>query len=71
MKFNEEQLRAQVEHLMLDYRLNYLKIKIDNVRMQMGLASSDEERRTLGQQYVKLSAMRAEIADRVGKSIIV
>ena len=56
---------------MLDYRLNYLKIKIDNVRRQMGLASSDEERRTLGQQYVKLSAMRAEIVDRVGKSIIV
>lgn len=71
LKFNEEQLRAQVEHLMLDYRLNYLKIKIDNVRRQMGLASSDEERSTLGQQYVKLSAMRAEIADRVGKSIIV
>ena len=71
LKFNEEQLRAQVEHLMLDYRLNYLKIKIDNVRRQMGLASSDEERRTLGQQYMKLSAMRAEIADRVGKSIIV
>ena len=68
---SEDQLKTKVEHLLLDYRLNYLKLKIDSVRRQMPQAATPDEKRQLAEQFVKLSTMRAEIAKRVGKSIIV
>ncbi|MBQ4296125.1 MAG: DNA primase [Prevotella sp.] len=71
IKMEEERLRAQVEHLLLDYRLDILKNRMDTLRKEYMAAGSDEQRLLLLDEVKKLQEMRTMIAKRLGKSIII
>ena len=71
IKMEEERLRAQVEHLLLDYRLDILKNRMDTLRKEYLAAESDEQRLLLLDEVKKLQEMRTVIAKRLGKSIII
>ncbi len=71
IKMEEERLRAQVEHLLLDYRLDILKNRRDTLREEFMAAGSDEQRLLLLDEVKKLQEMRTMIAKRLGKSIII
>ena len=71
IKMEEERLRAQVEHLLLDYRLDILKNRMDTLRKEFMAAGSDEQRLLLLDEVKKLQEMRTMIAKRLGKSIII
>ena len=71
IKMEEERLRAQVEHLLLDYRLDILKNRMDTLRKEYLAADSDEQRLLLLDEVKKLQEMRTMIAKRLGKSIII
>ena len=71
IKMEEERLRAQVEHLLLDYRLDILKNRMDTLRKEYLAADSDEQRLLLLDEVKKLQEMRTVIAKRLGKSIII
>ena len=70
LKLEEERLRAQVEHILLDYRMNMLKNRGDDLRIKFSAATSDEERKALMEETKRLQDLRSEIAKRTGKSII-
>ena len=63
-------LRAQVEHLLLEYRMVILKSRIEQLGKQLATAGDDDKERLLT-EMMQLTAMRQEIAKRLGKSIIV
>ncbi|MBO4850592.1 MAG: DNA primase [Prevotella sp.] len=71
VKMEEERLRAQVEHLLLDYRLDILKNRMNAIRIEYAAAGSDERRVQLLDEVKKLQEMRSVIAKRLGKSIII
>ena len=58
-------------HLLLDYRDRLIKARMDDVRKNMKAAESDEDRKKLMDETMRLVAMRAEIAKRLGKSVFV
>ena len=70
LKLEEERLRAQVEHILLDYRMNMVLIRGDALRKKMLVATTDEERKEVMEETKRLQDMRSEIAKRTGKSII-
>ena len=70
VKEGEEMLRAQVEHLLLEYRMVILKSRIEQLGAQLATAG-DEDKERLLTEMMQLTAMRQEIAKRLGKSIIV
>ncbi len=71
LQLGEERLRSQVLHLLLDYRDRLIKARMDDVRKSMKAAESDEDRKKLMDETMRLVAMRAEIAKRLGKSVFV
>ena len=71
LQLGEERLRSQVLHLLLDYRDRLIKARMDDVRKNMKAAESDEDRKKLMDETMRLVAMRAEIAKRLGKSVFV
>jgi len=71
IKMEEERLRAQVEHLLLDFRMDILKNRMDTLRKEYMAAGSDEQRLLLLDEVKKLQEMRTVIAKRLGKSIII
>ncbi len=71
LQLGEERLRSQVLHLLLDYRDRLIKARMDEVRKSMKAAESDEDRKKLMDETMRLVAMRAEIAKRLGKSVFV
>ena len=71
LKMEEERLRVQVEHLLLDYRFDMIKNRMAALRSSLATASSDEERNDLMKEMVHMQNMRSEIAKRTGISIIV
>ena len=68
---SEESLRNQVEHLLLDYRMTIIKVKMDDIRQRMATARDDEERNQLMAENLQLMEMRSRMAKMVGKSIVI
>ena len=71
VRMNDETLRSQVEHVLLDYRMAIVKSREEVLRQQLALANSSEEKREILAEMSNLLAMRKEIARMVGKSIII
>ena len=71
LQLGEERLRGQVLHLLLDYRDRLIKARMDEVRKNMAAAESEEDRKKLMDETIKLVSLRAEIAKRLGKSVFV
>ena len=71
VRTGEETLRAQVEHVLLDYRLAIVKSRVEQLRQQLALAADEEEKAKIMEEMMQLMAMRKEFARLVGKSIII
>ena len=71
VRVGEETLRAQVEHVLLDYRLAIVKNRVEQLRQQLALATNEEEKVKIMEEMMQLMAMRKEFARMVGKSIII
>ena len=69
MRQEEDSLQSRVMHLLLDYRMNYVKQRMQQIKQQMPLAN-DSQRAELQKEWMALIAVRQEIAKRVGHSII-
>lgn len=70
MKVEEEDLRNQVSHLLLDFRMLILQRRIDEVRRQVAGMTEGEQRQEMMSEMLQLMNMRSEIAKRLGKSIV-
>ncbi len=71
VRTNDEALRSQVMHLLLEYRMNILKRRIDSLIPQLLHSSDDEEKNRLREELHQLQEMRQAMAKRAGKSIMV
>ena len=71
VRTNDEALRSQVMHLLLEYRMNILKRRIDSLIPQLLHSSDDEEKNRLREELRQLQEMRQAMAKRAGKSIMV
>lgn len=70
MRQEDDSLQSRVLHLLLDYRMIYVKNRLGELKQLLPKAP-ESERATLQQEWMKLLAIRQEIARRVGHSIIV
>lgn len=70
MRQEEDSLQSRIVHLLLDYRMTFVKNRLEQVKQLLPKAS-ESERATLQQEWMKLLAIRQEIARRVGHSILV
>ena len=64
-------LRNQAEHLVLDFRMEYVSRRMDEVRRGISMAAADAERTAqLMAEYKDLQAIRNAIAKELGNDII-
>ena len=72
MRKEENSLQNHVEHLILDFRLNYVDSHMKDVQRQIILNASDPERMVqLMQQYKELQEVRNQLAKKLGSNILV
>jgi DNA primase len=72
MKEEKGSLCNHVEHLILDFRLNYVDNHMKDLQRQIILAANDSERMLkLMQEYKDLQDIRNQMAKRLGSNIIV
>ena len=70
MRQEEDSLQSRVVHLLVDYRMTLVKTRLGQLKQLLPMAS-ESERAALQQEWMKLLAIRQEIARRVGHSILV
>lgn len=70
-KISIETLREQTQHLVLDFRKEYVDERLNALRTEIGLACSDHDKMTklLG-EYQKLQAVRNAIARKLGSNVL-
>jgi len=67
-----EALRIQVEHLLTDFRMDYVEKHLKDLQAQMAQAASDMEKlKALMSEYRDLQNMRNQLARKLGSNIIV
>ncbi len=72
MRKEENSLQNHIEHLILDFRLNYVDSHMKDVQRQIILNASDPERMVqLMQQYKDLQEVRNQLAKKLGSNILV
>ena len=72
MRKEENSLQNHIEHLILDFRLNYVDSHMKDVQRQIILNASDPERMVqLMQQYKELQEVRNQLAKKLGSNILV
>ncbi len=72
LRTGEEVLREQVIHLVLDFRMDYVKGKLKDLQMQIARCKGDDERLTsLIKEYQETQTLRNAIAKELGSEIIV
>ena len=72
MREEENSLRNHVEHLILDFRLDYVDTHMKDLQRQIILAANDLPRMTkLMEQYKELQEIRNQMAKKLGSNIIV
>lgn len=68
---DDDSLRNQAEHLVLDFRMEYVSRRMDEVRRGISTAAGDAERTAqLMAEYKDLQAIRNAIAKELGNDII-
>lgn len=70
VKDDEESLRNRVEHLMLDFRRDYVEKHLVAIKAQIAQAHGDRQMALMG-EYQKLIAQRNKLAKELGSNIIV
>ena len=72
IKAEEGTLQNHVEHLILDFRLNYVDTHMKDLQRQIILAAGDAERMMkLMKEYKELQEVRNQMAKKLGSNIIV
>lgn len=72
VKHKEEGLRQQVQHLILDFRMDIVKQHLKDIQQQLRQAGADMERiKSLLQEYKDAQQIRDVLAKRIGNDIIV
>ena len=68
---DETRLREQVQHLILDYRRDYVEKQLNALQQQITLHANDSEKMaTLLPEYTQLQKMRNLLAKKLGTNII-
>ena len=70
VKDDEESLRNRVEHLMLDFRRDYVEKHLVAIKAQIAQAHGDRQMALIA-EYQKLIAQRNKLAKELGSNIIV
>ena len=72
MTMTPELLRDKIEHLLLDYRNEYVTAEIKRITAEIAAAQGDMNQRltALMQELQKVQQMRALIAKRIGSSVL-
>ena len=70
VKDDEESLRNRVEHLMLDFRRDYVENHLVAIKAQIAQAHGDQQMALMA-EYQKLIAQRNKLAKELGSNIIV
>lgn len=69
---DEDSLRNRVVHMVLDFRMDYVKMRLNQLRQEMALAASDIEKlMPLMKEYKDVQNLRNRIAKELGNEIIV
>ena len=69
MSYDSDRLKAQLDHLLLDVRFEYVENKISYVRQEMGICSNDKEKyMDLIAELQRFQKMRTAIAKKLGRS---
>ena len=72
VKHDEETLRNQVEHLVLDFRKEYVQQRLSILKQQIALSANDMERmRQLMEEYKEIQSMRNTIARELGNEVMI
>jgi len=71
MKTTEDDLRNRVNHLLLDFRTEYVRNKMDDLRKQMTAAGEGDRLMQLMQEYKEAQDMLRLLAQKTGKNIMV
>ena len=72
VKHDEETLRNQVEHLVLDFRKEYVQQRLSILKQQIALSANDMERmRQLMEEYKDIQSMRNTIARELGNEVMI
>lgn len=72
VKRDEDTLRNQVIHLILDFRLDYVEHKMEDLKREITQASGDTEKMmSLMAEYKDMQGIRNSIAKELGSEIIV
>lgn len=67
-----DNLRRQLEHLLDDFRMDYLEQRLKDIQRQIATAANDAElTMKLLQEYKEVHEMRSKLAARLGSNIIV
>lgn len=69
---DEDSLRNKVVHMILDFRMDYVKARLNELRGEMAQATNDMEKLIpLMKEYKEIQAIRNRIAKELGNEIIV
>lgn len=72
LKKDEDTLRNQVEHLILDFRMDYVEKHMKDLQREISLSSGDTDRMMkLMEEYKNMQVIRNAIAKELGNDIIV
>lgn len=72
VKQDEDTLRNQMEHLVLDFRMDYVERKLRSLKQEITLAAGDSDKTmALLSEFKELQALRNSIAKELGNEIIV
>ena len=71
LKEDEEYLKNQTIRLLLEYRMVIVRTQLDEYKRQLAVSTDDEEKTRILGDITSLTAMRTEIAKRLGNSIII
>lgn len=71
VKHDEDSLRNQVEHLILDFRMDYVKQHLKELKRDISLSVNDPDKMmSLMAEYKDIQKIRNEIAKELGQEII-
>ena len=69
---DEDTLRNQIEHLILDFRMAYVEQHLKELQREISLAANDTERMMkLMAEYKDMQVIRNEIAKELGNDILI
>ena len=72
MRRDEDTLRNQVEHFILDFRMAYVEQHLKELQREISLSTGDTERMMkLMAEYKDMQVIRNEIAKELGNDILI